>query len=435
MSSWKRVALAMFAVGWGANQFTSLLVVYRDELGLSTQTRAALFGVYAIGLVPGLLAGGGASDRWGRRAVSTPFVILSPVATTILVVGREEVWGLAAGRFLAGVCSGVVFSVTSAWVAELSAGAADGDGARRAAIALSAGFGAGPLVSGLVAQFAPHPLWAPYVPHLVLSTVAALLVLPAPETVRPGGRAPRAIVRIPDVARSSRFVLTVAPAAPLVFGAAAVSIAFLPGEIGGDDGYAVAFAAVLSGLTLGTGVLVQPLARALDARRPGLAGLAGLAAAAAGTLLGGLALTLDSHAVLLVTGFVSEPPTASVSSRACATPSGWHRPTSAVQPSPSTTCSPTWASPRPTPSEPCPARDWATAARCSSPLQRRSWRQRSSRSRVIGSRPQHRRRPCGADQLRTGQCAVRDRARQGSGVLLALGHVAARPRRNRLAGP
>jgi MFS family permease len=304
MSSWKRVALAMFAVGWGANQFTSLLVVYRDELGLSTQTRAALFGVYAIGLVPGLLAGGGASDRWGRRAVSTPFVILSPVATTILVVGREEVWGLAAGRFLAGVCSGVVFSVTSAWVAELSAGAADGDGARRTAIALSAGFGAGPLVSGLVAQFAPHPLWAPYVPHLVLGTVAALLVLPAPETVRPGGRAPRAIVRIPDVARSSRFVLTVAPAAPWVFGAAAVSIAFLPGEIGGDDGYAVAFAAVLSGLTLGTGVLVQPLARALDARRPGLAGLAGLAAAAAGTLLGGLALTLDSHAVLLVTGFV-----------------------------------------------------------------------------------------------------------------------------------
>lgn len=304
MSSWKRVALAMFAVGWGANQFTSLLVVYRDELGLSTQTRAALFGVYAIGLVPGLLAGGGASDRWGRRAVSVPFVLLSPVASLILVLGRDQVWGLAAGRLLAGICSGVVFSATSAWVAELSTAEAEGAGARRAAIALSAGFGAGPLVSGLVAQFAPHPLWVPYLPHLVLGSVAGVIVLATPETVRRGQAVPRALVRLPQVTRSARFVLTVAPAAPWVFGAAAISIAFLPGEIEGASGFAVAFAAVLSGLTLGTGVVVQPLARSLDARHPGSAGLAGLAAATAGTLLGVLALTLDSHLVLLLAGFV-----------------------------------------------------------------------------------------------------------------------------------
>ena len=304
MTSWKRVALAMFAVGWGANQFTSLLVAYRDELGLSTQTRAALFGIYAIGLVPGLLAGGGASDRWGRRAVSVPFVLLSPVASLILVLGRDEVWGLATGRLLAGICSGVVFSATSAWVAELSAGDPEGAGARRAAIALSAGFGAGPLVSGLVAQFAPHPLWVPYLPHLVLGTAAAVIVLAAPETVQRGDVTPRAVVRLPQVTRSARFLLTVAPGAPWVFGAAAISIAFLPGEIGDTSGYAVAFAAVLSGLTLGTGVLVQPVARALDARRPGSAGLAGLGAATAGTLLGVLALTLDSHLVLLVAGFV-----------------------------------------------------------------------------------------------------------------------------------
>lgn len=304
MTSWKRVALAMFAVGWGANQFTSLLVVYRDELGLSTQTRAALFGVYAIGLVPGLLAGGGASDRWGRRAVSMPFVLLSPVASLILVLGRDQVWGLATGRLLAGICSGVVFSATSAWVAELSGAEAEGAGARRAAIALSAGFGAGPLVSGLVAQFAPHPLWVPYLPHLVLGSAAAVIVLAAPETVHRGSAPPRAVVRLPHVTRSARFLLTVAPAAPWVFGAAAISIAFLPGEIGGASGYAVAFAAVLSGLTLGTGVVVQPLARSLDARHPGSAGLAGLAAATTGTLLGVLALTLDSHLVLLLAGFV-----------------------------------------------------------------------------------------------------------------------------------
>jgi len=32
---WQRVVIAMFAVAWGANQFSPMLVVYRDELGLS----------------------------------------------------------------------------------------------------------------------------------------------------------------------------------------------------------------------------------------------------------------------------------------------------------------------------------------------------------------------------------------------------------------
>ena len=56
--SWRRVALGMFAVGWGANQFSSMLVVYRDELGLSARTLALLFALYAVGLIPGLLLGG-----------------------------------------------------------------------------------------------------------------------------------------------------------------------------------------------------------------------------------------------------------------------------------------------------------------------------------------------------------------------------------------
>ena len=33
IAPWHRVTLAMLAVGWGANQFSPMLVVYRDELG------------------------------------------------------------------------------------------------------------------------------------------------------------------------------------------------------------------------------------------------------------------------------------------------------------------------------------------------------------------------------------------------------------------
>lgn len=298
MRSWQRIALAMFAVGWGANQFTPLLIAYRDQLDMTVQTRAFLFGVYAVGLVPALLVGGAASDRWGRRAVVLPFVALSPLASVVLVVEHESVAGLAVARLLAGACSGVVFSAATAWVAELSE---SGAGPRRAAIALSAGFGAGPLVAGLIAEWAPRPLETPYLPHVALGVVTFLLCLRVPGP-RPVGVTPRSLLRVPAVTRGRRFLLVVAPSAPWVFGCAAISIAYLPGEIGGSQDGALAFVGVLAGITLGCGVLVQGVARRLDDRRPLLAGQVGLVAAVVGSALGVLALATDTRALLLLSG-------------------------------------------------------------------------------------------------------------------------------------
>ncbi|QCW51448.1 MFS transporter [Nocardioides dongxiaopingii] len=304
--SWQRVAFAMFAVGWGANQFTPMLLAYREELGMSTQTRAFLFGVYAAGLVPALLVGGAASDRWGRRALVLPAVVLSPLASVLLMVEERLTLGLCVARLVAGLCSGVVFSAASAWVAELTERSGDqapGTAARRAAIALSAGFGVGPLVTGLVAQWAPEPLVTPYLPHVVLGVVALVLVLRVPETLPDRGAAePRALLRLPAVTRGRRFLTVVAPSAPWVFGSAAISIAFLPGGLGGDPPGQLAFAGVLAGITLGTGVLVQGWARRLDDRRPLLAGEVGLVAAALGCATGVGALVADERLLLLVAG-------------------------------------------------------------------------------------------------------------------------------------
>lgn len=289
----------MFAVGWGANQFSPMLVVYRDELGLSAQTRALLFGVYAAGLIPGLLLGGAASDRRGRRAVVLPFVALSPLATLVLVLLRHDAIGLGAGRLLAGVCSGVVFGAATAWVRELSAGEAEGTAARRAAIALTAGFGTGPLIASMLAEWAPDPLWVPYLPHLALGVLAAVLLLPAPEP--PHDRSPDGpLFSIPRVCRTARFAGTVVAVAPWVFACAAMSFAVLPGEIGGATGGAVLFAGVAGALTLGTGVAVQPLARRLEDRRALAGGAVGLVAAAVAIGVGVLALAGDSRALILV---------------------------------------------------------------------------------------------------------------------------------------
>src|SRR3954451_19429802 len=207
----------MFAVGFGANQFTPMLVVYKHELGLSTAVQDAIFGVYAIGLVPGLLLGGRASDRLGRRPLVLAFAALSPLATVVLMLGHDSAAVLGLGRLLAGACSGVVFSAASAWVQELSTGDA---APRRAAVALSAGFASGPLVAALVAHWAAHPRLTAYIPHLVLGTVALAAVARARETmtVRAGGP----LWTWPRAARTRAFALGVAPMAPWVFGLVSV---------------------------------------------------------------------------------------------------------------------------------------------------------------------------------------------------------------------
>jgi MFS family permease len=135
--AWMRVAFAMFAVGWGANQFSPMLIVYRHELRLTAGEVAGLFLVYALTLIPGLLIGGPASDRFGRRLVVWPFVALSPLATLLLVLGPRSLAVIAVGRALAGLCSGVVFGAATAWVQEVSPD--EGLSVRRSALAAGRG--------------------------------------------------------------------------------------------------------------------------------------------------------------------------------------------------------------------------------------------------------------------------------------------------------
>src|SRR5271154_2420202 len=191
-NAWVTIAFAMFAVGWGANQFSPMLIVYRHELRLSAGAVAGLFLVYALTLIPGLLIGGPASDRFGRRPVVLPFVALSPVATLLLVLGPRSLAMIAAGRALAGLCSGVVFGSATAWVQELSHGT--GQSARRSALALTAGFGLGPVVAAVLAQWAGDPLVVPYLPHLVIGAAAAVVLwrTPDPSALRPAASGPLA---------------------------------------------------------------------------------------------------------------------------------------------------------------------------------------------------------------------------------------------------
>lgn len=301
---WVRAALAMFAVGWGANQFAPLLHLYRVGEGLDQGSVTAVFSVYIVGLLPALLVAGRWSDAHGRRVLMRPVLVLSLIATVVMLAGPLHPGWLFLGRFLAGVASGAAFGAGGAWVRELSAGAPPGTGARRAAVALSGGFGLGGLVAGLVGEVAPAPLVSAYVPHLVLGAVATVAAWAAPDPYVPHGGADPAGL-IPDSARTGRFLLGVAPWAPLVFVCASMSFAVLADLLGQDaGGWPTAFAGAIVGLTLGAGVLVQPAARRLAAASsPARLPVAGLAAAALGMAAGAALVAtpdLPGRALLLV---------------------------------------------------------------------------------------------------------------------------------------
>jgi MFS family permease len=292
---WKRAVFALFAVAAGTNVPTPLLLVYQGRLDLSPEVLTALFGCYAAGLVPALLLAGPLSDRLGRRRVAIPGIVLSALASLAFAAAGDSLTLLFAARFLQGVVSGVVFSVGSAWVGELSLASGEGAGGRRAAFAMTAGFSLGPLTSGLLGQYAPAPTVLPYLVHTALAFVGLAFALRLPETVdlRHGSRTgPHAAPTVPLIRPGDGLlVLTVfAPVAVCVYAFPSTVISAVPLLVELPYG-GVAVTGVLAGVTLGAGTLVAGLQRQLGSWTAvvgAVLGTAGFASAAAFATTGAL---------------------------------------------------------------------------------------------------------------------------------------------------
>lgn len=205
MKPWLRAASAVLAVGWGANQFSPLLIVYRDLDHLSSSLVAAVFGAYVVSLIPALLIG---------APLSAPAVV-------------------------------------------------------------------------------------PYFAHLVVVAIAAVLAWGAPETSPASGRSPR----LGNALRHPEFLRRVVPSAPLVFGAATTSFAVLPTVLPVPD-VPIASSGAIAGLTLGSGLLVQPLARRLEQRRGGSVLTFGLVLVVLGFLFAALSVGLGAVVLLVPTAIV-----------------------------------------------------------------------------------------------------------------------------------
>ncbi|GAA1932207.1 MFS transporter [Nocardioides lentus] len=268
----------LLATGWAANHFSATIPVLVGDEGLSVTVVDAVFGLYAVGLVPGLFLGGGLSDRRGRPAVVLPGALVAACGTAVLLASHEPL-GLAVGRFVVGLGAGLAVGAGTAWAGDLGGTR----GTVLAGVFLTTGFGVGPLVSGALAQWGPAPLRVPFVLSLVLSlgAVAAAWRLAVPLGPRPGvaaGDAPAAAV--PDPVRSvGRALAWSMPVAIVVFASATVVLVTLPPRLPADLGGPM-LQGVAAISSLGAGIVVQTVAR-LRAWGP-RAGVVGLLLSASG---------------------------------------------------------------------------------------------------------------------------------------------------------
>lgn len=286
--------------------FASVLQVYRGNLsGFQVN---ALFGAYALGLIPALLVMAKVSDRLGRRRVLLVALLLSALGSAVILFSGGAFGTILAGRILVGVSAGSAFGPGTAWIKELSDTAKSaGAGARRSAVALTAGFAIGPLLSGVIVQWLPSPETTAYLVHIALVALTLPVVWRAPETaLRSAGRDghPPNVGDGPMKVLTSRLFLTaVLPTAPWVFGAATVSLAALPVLVP-LGGYGAVGGGVVAAITLGSGIAVQPWARRLARRSAAAPFRAGMASVIAGLLAAALTVATGSLVLLAATAVV-----------------------------------------------------------------------------------------------------------------------------------
>jgi len=174
---------AMLAVMFvGAILPTPLYPLFRQAFGFSAVTLTLVYAVYVLGNLVALLLFGRLADQIGRRNTSLPAIGCGILSAAVFAAAAGTGW-LFAARALSGFSTGLAAGAATAWIAETYIDRGTGGAARIAAAANFFGCAAGPLIGGVLAQFAAAPLRLPFFVYLLLLCIVAATTLFAPETV------------------------------------------------------------------------------------------------------------------------------------------------------------------------------------------------------------------------------------------------------------
>lgn len=283
------VILLLLSAGWAANHFASMIMVLREQLGISSMLLNSAFGIYALGLLPGLLGGGVLADRFGARPVVLTGAVGAAVGNLSLLFSHDGT-GLLVGRFIVGLGVGLAVSAGTAWAGRLRGA----HGVTSAGIALTSGFALGPIASGLLAFVVADDLvvvvpFAVTCLFSVATVVFAALVgdvrapMPAPTPrLSTNPPSPHTEART-ESRRMSKALAVSLPMAIWVFSTVTTSLVILTARTSSNFDNGVLLPGMASVLSFSVGLGVQALGRRFGWGR--VSGIVGALLAATGFAL------------------------------------------------------------------------------------------------------------------------------------------------------
>jgi len=175
-ASFWAVAFAFLTVTALSTAPSPLYGLYAHRDSFSSLTSTIVYAVYVVGLVASLLLVGHVSDWYGRRTVLIPGLLIALAAVIVLIAGKS-LGAVVAGRILTGIALGASVATATAYLSDLDVDASGAPTRRAGVVATIANVGGlalGPLVAGILAEYASDPLTLPYV-VLAVSLGIALL--------------------------------------------------------------------------------------------------------------------------------------------------------------------------------------------------------------------------------------------------------------------
>jgi len=198
-TAWLVVAVFMLS-----NAPTPLYIHWKQQFGFTSGTMTLIFACYILALVITLLVAGQLADRLGRKKVIIPGLMASLLAC-VCFISADSVYALLVARFLTGIAVGITVTASMAAVVDAGGESRKRQAALVASIAMVTGAGLGPVMSGAIVRFVPHPVLTVFAVELIVQLSAMLIALRLPAaptrvlTPRP--------LRLPTLARANIFHL------------------------------------------------------------------------------------------------------------------------------------------------------------------------------------------------------------------------------------
>ena len=262
-----KALVGLLVLTMGTSILTPLLPLYKSHFELSTGTATLLFVTYTVTVCPTMLIAGNLADRLGRKHLLLPAMAIMTVASLVFALA-ESVPLLFVGRVLQGLAIGGFLGVGAAFVVDHAHRERKALAAALAGVFFRLGFGLGPGLGGIVAEYAASPRHTPFWGHIALMVVGIVAVSTAGETLlrREGRGRFRIRIGVPQ-GQALGFLTYIAPATFMMSFVEGTVLSVVPIFVAEELGVGnLAVIGAIGFLVLGLGAVAPFLARGMDPR-------------------------------------------------------------------------------------------------------------------------------------------------------------------------